>query len=103
MRSFDLKANFFISSSYYEGYPLVLSEAMGMGAIPILSDIEIYEHIVKETKIGTNLNFSNTLEAYEKLSKYVEKTNLKKSSENIEKFAKKQLTWKKIAKDYMEA
>lgn len=95
-------SDFFISSSVYEGYPLVLSESMGMGAIPILSEIEIYQYTLNKVGSGLILDFSDSSKAKKQLLKYLGSISITSESKKVESFARNNLSWNKIAKEYLK-
>jgi glycosyltransferase involved in cell wall biosynthesis len=44
-------SDFFISSSLTEGFPMAVLEAMSVGLVPVLSEIEPHKEIVKNTNL----------------------------------------------------
>jgi len=93
-----------ISSSYYEGFPLTLSESLASGLVPILSPIEIFRHITKQIHAGAIIDFSqNPRKAAAKIDQYCNSIDLKKESAKIKKLSKKLFDWNAIAKEYIDA
>ena len=100
--NFYSKSHFFISSSIYEGFPLVLSEAMGYGAIPCLSRIEIYSTIINECKCGVLLSFADPEITATDIIKFVQNINLAEIKSNLVEYSKNNLLWETIIKQYLD-
>ncbi len=49
----------FVSASAYEGFGLVLVEALSAGLWPVVSPIPTFSHLVEKTRIGTVANFED--------------------------------------------
>lgn len=66
--SFLQMADFYISSSYSEGFPTAVLEALSVGVIPVLSDIEPHKEMIED--FSSNCIFRNDdLSSLEKIMK----------------------------------
>lgn len=96
-----LSHDFLIMASSYEGFPLVLSEALGHGLVPLLSAIPIYQTVRETIGEGLIVDFNHPSAASIKIIKYVEGLDLKKTSVRIMEQSRKIFAWETIAKQYL--
>jgi alpha-1,3-mannosyltransferase len=54
------KCSAFISASSYEGFGLVLVEALSAGLWPVVSPIPTFKHLIKKADVGTVVDFKDT-------------------------------------------
>jgi 1,2-diacylglycerol 3-alpha-glucosyltransferase len=92
-------ADYYLSTSRYEGQPLTLLEAMASGLPCIVPDIPSFE-IVNDAECGIMLNFENPGESAAEIIKYLNSEH-RTHSINARKFAEKALDWEIIAKEYL--
>ena len=83
----------------YDGFPLSLSEALGLGNVPIVSDLPNYNYLTGYGEFG----FIIPVKDVEKLKLLLEdiidhKYDLETMSAKANKFAKNNLTWENIVK-----
>ncbi|MBW2988643.1 hypothetical protein DRJ48_01435, partial [Candidatus Woesearchaeota archaeon] len=94
--------DFFISASNYEGFPLVLSEAVSNGLVPILSPLPVYQHILKKLGCGLIVDFNKDAEmAANSIHNFCRRVNKEKDSRKLIKKAKILFDWDKIAQQYL--
>jgi len=92
------KAEFFVSASEYEGFGLTLIEAMAANCIPIVNNIESFNHII-DKNTGLILNF-NDLNAGKKIASFaLNKEFLVQIKKEIQKKVK-EYSIKERIKDY---
>lgn len=60
VRQLMARCSAFISASNYEGFGLVLVEALSAGLWPIVSSIPPFTHLVRKTGLGTIVDFKDT-------------------------------------------
>ncbi len=73
LRQYYSKARFFVSASDYEGFGLALLEAMAMGMVPIVNDIEAFRELVRGGEEGFLIDYSNPKKAAETILEIVGK------------------------------
>lgn len=92
-------ADYYITTSGYEGQPLTLLEAMACGLPCIVSNIPNLS-IVADANCGLIVDFSNISSATNKILDYLKKDNLNHGI-NARKYAEKNLDWETISNNYL--
>jgi glycosyltransferase involved in cell wall biosynthesis len=93
-------ADYYITTSGYEGQPLTLLEAMACGLPCIVSNIPNMQ-IVDHAQCGIVVDFSDKEHAAKKIISYIMQDNSKHSI-NARKYAVENLDWNIIANRYLE-
>ncbi len=81
------KAEFFVSASEFESFGLSGVEAMSIGMIPILNDIESFRNFIVQGKNGFLLDYSNPDIAAKRILEIMEIKSKKNISEEAKKTA----------------
>ncbi len=94
--------DFFILSSYYEGFPLTLSESLGAGLIPVLSPISIFKDMQKKVNSGLIVDFNEPKISAIEFLNYFSSLNIKQEKLKIISIIHKYYTWERICQEYLK-
>lgn len=93
-------ADVYIMTSFYEGLPLTLLEALSSGLPCIVSNVPSISSIVSEAKAGLVADFNNETEAAQKIIEFLS-SNCSLYEENAREYAVKNHDWMGITKKYL--
>lgn len=99
MHNFYACSDVYIMTSYYEGLPLTLLEAISSKLPCIVSDVYSISSIVNEAKAGIVVDFDNENEAAQQIIDFLNQ-DLYFYGENARRFAIKNFDWVEIAQKY---
>ena len=94
-------SDYFIISSYYEGQPLTLLEAMASGLPCIVSNIPNLS-IVKDADCGIIVDFDDIEGASNTILSYINSKLCESHSINSRSYAENNLDWESVAKKYLK-
>ncbi len=97
------KAEFFVSSSEYEGFGVSALEAMASGCIPVLNRIPTFEKIVFDSRAGFVVDFFQPKKAAEKILQILSLSEKQKQLFSIRaKNAVKKFSWNERIRDLIK-
>lgn len=108
MYSFHKSNDILMMTSAWEGFPLVIMEAMSFGSIPLVTNVDAIPDHIKEGQTGFLINGYSTeetisLDFLEKIQEILRNRNqLAKISENCYNYAAMEFSGEKFTKSYRE-
>jgi len=92
-------ADFYLMPSLFEGLPLVLAEAMGSGAVCVVTPFDVIPEMIRDGKTGVVIPFKNADAAAEKIAAAIDAPEaLQAMSRRALKVARRQFSAQQMAR-----